>query len=152
MGRHQRNQADAEDTVQYILLTIHAVRHTYDPSRPFGPWLVAIARRRIVDRLRRQGRSSAREIPLEPEHETFAARETNLAEIAGDEHALREAIQRLPEGQRRAITLLKLEDMSLKEAAAASGQSVTALKVATHRAVKSLRKILGERSTRDHDT
>jgi RNA polymerase sigma-70 factor (ECF subfamily) len=152
VGKHHRDPADVEDTVQDILLTIHAVRQTYDPSRPFGPWLVAIARRRIVDRLRRQGRSRIRETALEPEHETFAAPEANLAEIAGNKLALREAIERLPEGQRRAITLLKLKEMSLKEAAAVSGQSVTGLKVAAHRAVESLRRILGERSTRDHDT
>lgn len=124
VGRHQRNPADVEDMVQDILLTVHAIRHTYDPSRPFGPWLVAIAHRRIVDRLRRQGRLRRRETPLEPEHETFAAGDANLSEIAGDGRALRQAIGTLPEGQRQAIA---------------------ALKVATHRAVKSLRKILGER-------
>ncbi len=47
-----RGRADVEDVVQDILLTLHAIRHTYDPSRPFKPWLVAVARRRIVDRLR----------------------------------------------------------------------------------------------------
>jgi len=44
---------DIEDAVQDVLLTVHAVRHTYDSGRPFGPWLVAIANRRIIDRLRR---------------------------------------------------------------------------------------------------
>ena len=151
VARHHRNPPDVEDTVQDILLTVHAIRHTYDPSRPFGPWLVAIAHRRIIDRLRRQGRSRRRETPLEPEHETFAAREANLSEIAGDDRALRQAIDKLPKSQRQAITLLKLNEMSLKEAAAASGISIAALKVATHRAVRSLRQILGDRSSRDHD-
>jgi RNA polymerase sigma-70 factor, ECF subfamily len=151
VGRYHRNPADIEDTVQDILLTVHAIRHTYDPSRPFGPWLVAIAHRRIVDRLRRQGRLRRRETLLEPEHETFAAREANLSETAGDDRALREAIGTLPESQRQAITLLKLKEMSLKEAETVSGMSIAALKVATHRAVKSLRKILGDRSVRDHD-
>jgi len=152
VAKHHRNPADVEDTVQDILLTVHAIRHTYDPSRPFGPWLVAIAHRRIVDRLRRQGRVRRRERPLEPEHETFAAREANLSEIAGDDRALRHAIESLPESQRRAITLLKLNEMSLKEAEAASGIPIAALKVATHRAVRRLRQILGDRSSRDHDT
>ncbi len=35
------------DAVQDVLLTVHMVRHAYDPSRPFGPWLLAIANRRI---------------------------------------------------------------------------------------------------------
>lgn len=152
VARHHRNPADVEDTVQDILMTVHAIRHTYDPGRPFGPWLVAIAHRRIIDRLRRQGRLRLRETPLEPEHETFAPREANPSEIAGDERALRRAIDGLPESQRQAITLLKLKEMSLKEAEAVSGISIAALKVATHRAVKSLRRILGDRSVRDHDT
>ena len=62
-----RDPADIEDSVQDVLLTVHAVRHTYDPTRPFGPWLVAIAHRRATDRLRRQGRTTARETPLTEE-------------------------------------------------------------------------------------
>ena len=58
--------------MQDVLLTVHMVRHAYDPSRPFGPWLVAIANRRIIDRLRRQTRQKTREIELSPEHEAFA--------------------------------------------------------------------------------
>jgi RNA polymerase sigma-70 factor, ECF subfamily len=55
---------------------------------------------------------------------------------------LHEAIENLPPDQRQAIKLLKLKEMSLKEAARASGRSVAALKVATHRAVGNLRKLL----------
>ena len=141
-ARHFRS-GDIEDVVQEVLLTVHAVRHTYDPARPFGPWLVAIANRRVVDALRRQGRSRAREVVLETGHETFAGPQANLAETASDGRALRDAIERLPAGQREAIRMLKLQEMSLKEAAAVSGMTVVALKVATHRALKSLRKILG---------
>lgn len=144
-ARQVRNRDDLEDTVQDILLTVHAVRHTYDPARPFGPWLVSIANRRIVDGLRRRGRLGARELPLETDAETFAAPETNLMEQADDAHRVRDAIERLPAGQRDAIRLLKLEEMSLKEASAASGVSIAALKVATHRALKALRKLLPPR-------
>ena len=142
-ARHFRNSGDIEDAVQEVLLTVHAVRHTYDPARPFGPWLVAIANRRVVDGLRRQGRSRAREVALDAEHETFAAPEANYHEAASEARALREAVESLPPGQRDAIRMLKLQEMSLKEAAAVSGMTVVALKVATHRALKSLRKILG---------
>jgi RNA polymerase sigma-70 factor (ECF subfamily) len=136
-----RNSSDIEDSVQDVLLTVHAIRHTYDPKRPFGPWLVAIAHRRIADRLRRHGRHEARETPLTDEHETFSDPATNYQESRSTGRALQEAIERLPQGQREAIRLLKLQEMSLKEAAAASGMSVAALKVATHRAMKTLREI-----------
>src|SRR6267143_2911106 len=147
-ARHFRNSGDIEDAVQEVLLTVHAVRHTYDPARPFGPWLVAIANRRVVDGLRRQGRSRAREVALDIEHETFAAPQANLGETASDGRMLRDAIEQLPPGQREAIRMLKLQEMSLKEAAAASGMTVAALKVATHRALKSLRKMLGRQDRR----
>lgn len=147
-ARRFHNRSDTEDAVQDVLLSVHAIRHTYDPTRPFGPWLVAIANRRIIDRLRRQERSKSKETAFEDEHETFAAPEANLQEAASDGRALREAVENLPSGQRQAIRLLKLQEMSLKEAAAVSGMSVAALKVATHRALKNLRKMLRKRDDR----
>jgi len=139
-----KEPVDIEDAVQDVLLTVHAVRHVYDPRRPFGPWLVTIANRRIIDRLRRQMRARSREIELTSAHETFSAGPANLPrdETFADEAALHKAIDNLPPDQGEAIRLLKLKEMSLKEAASASGRSVSALKVATHRAIKSLRKLL----------
>ena len=144
-ARQMHNRSDIEDAVQDILQTVHAVRHTYDPARPFGPWLVAIANRRIVDGLRKSGRAGIHEMSFEPEHETFMDPGANLQEDAVDARAVREAIERLPTAQREALQMLKLEEMSLKEAAAASGMSVAALKVATHRALKTLRRLLDPR-------
>jgi RNA polymerase sigma-70 factor (ECF subfamily) len=137
-----RDPRDAEDTLQDVLLTVHAIRRTYDPLRPFGPWLLAIARRRIADRLRRQGRRRLHETPLEPEHEASIADETNHAEASCDAASLRDAVRRLPAAQRNAVQLLKLHELSLREAAATSGMTIAALKVATHRGLKSLRKWL----------
>ena len=138
--------ADLEDGVQDVLLTVHSIRHTYDPARPFGPWLTAVARHRLLDRLRRRTRQTGRETELTEAHETFAAVETNHPELAGEAGRLKAAIAALPEGQRRAVEMLKLTEMSLKEASKASGQSETALKVSVHRAIKRLRVLLaGER-------
>lgn len=140
--RHHRDAADIEDTVQDVLLTVHAMRNTYDPARPFGPWLVAIAHRRIADRLRRQGRRRAREVPFEPRHETFCASEANFSDKLVVTDELSRAIERLPPRQREAIQLTKLLELSLAQAAAASGVSTTAIKVSVHRAMKTLRKLL----------
>jgi RNA polymerase sigma-70 factor (ECF subfamily) len=144
--RRMGSASDVEDAVQDILLTVHSVRHTYDPARPFGPWLVAIAERRVVDALRRRGRTEGREAPLDPAEETFADPGANHPEAAAEGRVLRDAVERLPPAQREAIRLLKLDEMSLKEASAASGMSIVALKVATHRGLRTLRKLLrGER-------
>jgi RNA polymerase sigma-70 factor (ECF subfamily) len=147
-SRHIRNRDDIEDTVQDVLLTIHSVRNTYDPSRPFGPWLVAIAKRRIVDTLRRGGRVGSHEIPLEPGQETFFAAGANIEEAA-DAQVVWAAIEQLSAGQRDAVRMLKLEEMSLQEAATFSGMSVAALKVATHRAIKRLREVLQRRGNKE---
>ena len=141
-----KQPTDVEDAVQDVLLTIHMVRRAYDPSRPFGPWLSAITNRRIIDRLRRDTRRKAREVALSADHETFTELSANLHAETSDEVALAQAIERLPPDQRQTIRMLKLNEMSLKEAAAASGRSIPALKVATHRAIKTLRRMLKQQS------
>src|SRR5260370_35041928 len=148
-----KERSDAEDAVQDVLLTVHAVRHTYDPGRPFGPCLVAIANRRIIDRLRRLIRARSREIELSSEHETFSPDAANFQfDTAADQAALHTAIATLAPNERLAINLLKLKEMSLKEAALASGRSMSALKVAGQRAIKSLRRRLRPTSqTRDRN-
>ena len=144
-SRMLRNPADVEDVVQDVLLTVHAMRHMYDPARPFRPWLAGIARHRIADRLRRDRRRAWREVPLAPVHETFADDATNNRSAGVVEGmALHAALAALPPGQRQAIELMKLREMSLHEAALHTGLSVTALKVATHRAIRRLRRALGD--------
>jgi RNA polymerase sigma factor (sigma-70 family) len=140
---------DAEDIVQDILMAVHSVRQTYDPARPFLPWLMAIAHNRSVDALRRTIRKSGREVSVAEYPETSDPSETNLpGEGYGDPEALRVAVAELPEGQRKAIEMLKFRELSLKEASAESGMSVGALKVAVHRATRSLRLVLTGRSGR----
>jgi DNA-directed RNA polymerase specialized sigma24 family protein len=55
---------DREDLVQDVLLSLHAARATYDPRRPFTPWLMSIAHHRMVDRARRHSRLVANEVRL----------------------------------------------------------------------------------------
>jgi RNA polymerase sigma factor (sigma-70 family) len=118
--RHFLQPADVEDLVQDILLSLHAVRATYDPGRPFLPWLLAIARNRMADGARRYVRRSANEVAVEQLPVTFAEDEAKVPDEGySDPEALRQAMQRLPRGQREAIEMLKLREMSLREAAAA---------------------------------
>jgi len=133
---------DIEDLVQDVLLSLHSVRATYDPQRPFMPWLLAITRNRLADAARRYARTSGREVNTDGLDVTFANENANkTADVFGKEE-LKIAIDDLPTAQRTAVEMLKLREMSLKEAAAVSGMSIGALKVATHRAMIALRKIL----------
>src|SRR5215813_138749 len=88
---------DIEDLVQDILLSVHAVRATYDPQRPFIPWLLAITRNRLADGGRRYTRSAAHEVTVENLAVTFADKSANttMGEY-GDVTALREAVASLP--------------------------------------------------------
>ena len=144
-ARILRDPRDIEDTVQDVLLTIHSIRQTYDSSRPFGPWLVAIADRRAFDRLRRQGRQRLHEVPLTDEHDAVSL-EADPAHGSIDSQKLSGAIEALTPVQQRAIRLVKLKEMSLKEAASETGMSVASLKMATMRALKALRDALTDRS------
>lgn len=144
-ARRLSRPQDIEDTVQDIYLSIHAIRHTYDPERPLQPWINVIAERRIADRLRRLYRQRAREAPLpEDAGETFAADDANMtSEVSLDMRAVQRAIEQLPPGQRQAIGLVKVQGLSLREAAAQTGQTEGAVKLSVHRALKALRRALG---------
>src|SRR6202451_2695429 len=72
----------SEDVVQDILLAVHLKRHTWDANAPFGPWLFAIARNKLIDALRRRGRRGfvklhdfAEAVPREPAAEIAPANE-----------------------------------------------------------------------------
>jgi RNA polymerase sigma-70 factor (ECF subfamily) len=107
---------------------------------------MAIARNRMVDGARRYARRAAHEIQVEQYDDqipvTFAEDGTNKESGIGDREALLQAVKTLPRAQREAIEMLKLRELSLKEASAATGMSVAALKVSTHRAMGALRKVL----------
>jgi RNA polymerase sigma factor (sigma-70 family) len=134
---------DREDLVQDVLLSLHAARATFDPRRPFTPWLMSIAHHRMVDRARRHARLWANEV-LVDEFADSIANEASAGSEYGDPEEVRAAVKGLPAGQRTAIELLKLRELSLREAADVSGMSVGALKVAAHRAIKSLRGALAQ--------
>jgi len=139
-ARQHRAPDRIEDVVQDVLLTLHRVRHTYDPTRPFTHWLATVARRRSIDALRRRGRTEKNEVIDPVAYETFADPAANReAEVRERASGLGSAIASLPKGQREAIELLKLREMSLDEAARVSGKSIASLKVSVHRAIKALR-------------
>lgn len=131
------DEALVEDVIQDVLLTVHRVRHTYDPAFPFLPWLMAIISARAVDALRRRGRYQQWEIPEESLPEPSAApdgqRRERREELAG-------YLRQLPLRQRTIVEHVHLREMSLTEAAAHNNLSVAAVKSLLHRALKNLRR------------
>lgn len=133
-----------DDVVQETLLTVHRVRHTYDPSRSYDAWLAAIAERRAIDTLRSQGRRSRREVHDDVALDRHAGHDDTSAESERTQRAqhLQAAIAGLPPRQREAVQQLGLAERSLAEAAAHTGRNAGALKVNLHRALKALREHL----------
>lgn len=138
---------DVEDIVQEIVLSVHTVRHTYDPTRPFMPWLMTIATRRTIDAARRRTARNANETTVDIMPETFSGDTAkNEQEISDDQEAIRRALAQLPDGQRQAVELMKVKGLSLQEASAVTGKSVASLKVSVHRALKAMRELLKRES------
>ncbi len=131
-----------EDAVQDVLLAIHEKRHTYDPKRPFGPWLAAIARYKWIDRLR-----SLKADAAEPLDENIGIPDHEETIIAGS--TFQQLMAELKAPQAEAIRLVKLEGYSVEEAAKATGQSVSLVKVNIHRGLKRLANIV--RASGDED-
>ena len=154
--RHLRSEEAIEDAVQDSLLTLHRVRHTYEPGRPVEPWLAAIVNRRAIDVARRTGRLGAREVHDEAAFETFADPAANRYEAAEAADSIAHMLGALTPKQREAVELVKLKEMSLAEASAASGQSIGSLKVNVHRAIQRLRLLMarseGSGATQDGDS
>ena len=138
--RHLPSAEQVEDAVQDALLTLHRVRHTYQPGRPVEPWLAAIVTRRAIDIARRRGRIGAREVFDQSALETFADPQANRSDAADAADSVARMMGELPPKQREALELVKLKEMSLAEASAASGQSIGSLKVNVHRAIRRLRR------------
>lgn len=139
--RLARYPEDVEDLVQEVLLAVHNQRHTYDPGQPLTAWAYAIARYKLVDLLRHRGGRDALTETLDDDSALFAARDDEAAAARRDLGLL---LDRLPDGQRRPIRLTKLEGLSVSEASAATGMSESAIKVAVHRGLKALARMISE--------
>lgn len=134
-GRLSRVPDEVEDLVQEVLLAIHNQRHTYDAAQPLTAWAYAIARYKRIDFLRRHAIREALNDPLDDEMAFFARSETEASDARRD---ISKLLQRLPERQRLPIVHMKLEGLSVVEAARLSGMSEAAVKVGVHRGLKAL--------------
>jgi len=138
LSQAARSAGDAEDLVQETLMTLHLRRHTYDPELPFTPWLYAIARYKLIDYLRRT-RGSLATVAMENAEQIIACDDEIASESSLDVNRL---LKRLPPKFRTAIRHVKLEGLSVAEAAAQTGMSESAIKVNVHRGMKALAALI----------
>jgi len=128
LRRRVRSDEAAEDISQDVFLTMHRVRHTYEPTRPFEPWFFSIARSRLIDYMRKVKRTSSHEYATDELPELVAPEGP-----AGWSRFL-EILENLPASQREAFMMLKVQGLSTTQAAEQAGISGSALKGRAHRA------------------
>lgn len=136
--------AEAEDLLQEVLMAIHTRRHTYDTAELFTPWMHAIARYKLIDYLRRtKGPHAAVDID---DAEEIAAADTHAA--AESSHDLQRLLSQIPSKMRQAIQSVKIDGLSIAEAAKRDGMSESAVKINIHRGLKALAALVA----REHPT
>lgn len=134
LARAGRGPSEAEDLLQETLLAIHTRRHTYDRTEPFTPWMYAIARYKLIDCLRRTN-ASWRDVPIEDADEFTAGADHHGVESAVD---LGRLMAQLPVKMQRAIQYVKLDGLSVAEAARRSGMTESTVKISVHRGLKAM--------------
>jgi RNA polymerase sigma-70 factor (ECF subfamily) len=132
--------AQLDDLVQEVLLAVYTKRATYDPERPFLPWLAAISRYRWVDHLRKVYRNA------EDALEDYDAPEDSDEESVLARLSLERMFGHIPDKQSDVIEMVKIEGLSIREAADRSGQTESAVKVNIHRGLKKLSALIEKAS------
>ena len=138
-GRRMGAAPDLEDLVQETLIAVHTRRASYDRARPFGPWLFAVARYKMIDHFRRRHA----DVSLD-----------DLGDVLGDggfEDAVSArldvdaALDTLTTKQAATIRATKIEGLSIAETAQREQLSEADVKVSVHRGLKALaRRMRGE--------
>jgi RNA polymerase sigma-70 factor (ECF subfamily) len=145
LRRRLGSMSRAEDLLQQTFLRMHRARGSFVSGSAVLPWAFAIARRLLIDELRRaqkHGLAPAQAVAAEA---TQPSREPSAqALLEADELArrLQRRLAALPASQRVAFELTKLEGLSAAEAAQVLGMTVQAVKLRAHRASIALRGVL----------
>ncbi len=147
-----RNEADAEDAAQETAIKVYLNLHLFRGDSQFRTWVLSIARNEGLGRLRKQ--DSRREDSLDAEIEEQGGdytpailtswREVPSAALERKELGalLRKAIEGLPGIYRNVVLLRDIEEMDVRETAAALGITEGAVKVRLHRARAMLQRDL----------
>jgi RNA polymerase sigma-70 factor (ECF subfamily) len=133
IGGMDISSADAEDIVQEVILAIHMKRHTWDQSKPIGPWIMAITRNKMIDEIRRKGRRT--EVPIENFLDVLEAEGQDDAINA---HDAARVLDQLKGKARDIVQAIAIDGSTTREVADRLGMTKVAVRVALHRSLKSL--------------
>jgi RNA polymerase sigma-70 factor (ECF subfamily) len=145
------SREEAEDITHQVFLSAwQKVRGYKHRGHPFSSWLYRIARNQVIDHYRaKKGEVSIDKI--DPELFATAERESNDLTQKFQLEMVRKAIAALKTDYQDVIIMRFVEDISLKETAAILKKSEGAIKLIQHRAIKELKKALGDETTTTSD-
>lgn len=135
--------SDAEDVVQEVILAIHMKRHTWDQSKPVGPWIMAITRNKMIDEVRRRGRRT--EVPIENFLDVLEAEGHDETAAALDASTV---LATLKGKARDIVHAIAIEGASAREVAEKLGMTEVAVRVQLHRSLKTLSETFQEKTSR----
>lgn len=134
------NSQAADDVVQEVLMSVHKALQTYDPKRPFMPWVQSIIHFRKTDFLRQHyAQNEGGRVSLDdPDTPDYLISE-RPGETVKD---IEDAFAALPAQQQKVVELMKIKGYSAEEVSQKTGMSVSAVKVSVHRALQKLKERL----------
>lgn len=144
---------EAEDITHQVFLSAWQNVRTYrHQGYPFSSWLYRIARNQVIDHYRsRKGKTDVSLEKTDPEAFAVAVDHMGNLEAKLELEKVRSAVARLKPDYQDVIILRFVEDMSLRESAAALGKSEGAVKLLQHRAVRELKKTLAAEPSIEFD-
>ena len=131
---------DADDAAQDAFLSALVKLEQYDPSRPFGPWLMRIVANAATDRRRRKRVRRAE--TLDEGLVAGGQRPDAVAEREALGERLRQALAELPERRRMAVVLFDVEGYSHAEIGAILGMPEGTVRSEVFHARRRLRTLL----------
>ena len=146
--RYARRESEVEDIVQEVFLKAFHKLNSFRGDAPFEHWLMRLAVRTCYDFLRAHQRNREMSFADVTDEQTdwldhFAANPADASENAAAARELVEKVlAQLSPAARLVITLLEIEDRSVKEVAALTGWSVPVVKIRAFRARAQMRKCL----------
>jgi RNA polymerase sigma-70 factor (ECF subfamily) len=144
LKRQTGDDSRAEDLVQGTLLQMHRARGSFIAGSPVLPWAFAIARRLLIDSLRKRKRDVLTTAEVDTDEACTDGEADRLVEAKQVARRLEQELSRLPESQRIAFELMRFDGLSHVEAAAVLGATTSAVKLRVHRAYAALRAVLGD--------
>ncbi|MEQ1717033.1 MAG: sigma-70 family RNA polymerase sigma factor [Hyphomicrobium sp.] len=142
MGGAEVSGADAEDVVQEVILAIHMKRHTWDQSKPIGPWIMAITRNKMIDEIRRRGRRT--EVPIDGYLDVLEATGQDDAIHAYDAARV---LNGLKGKSRDIVQSIAIDGATARDVAERLGMTEVAVRVSLHRSLKTLADTYQEKTS-----